>query len=494
MIPYRLTPTSINVLLKGKTYTITEDSHQKYGEIREALKVGDFDLVEELINISRSIVTFSQGLIRVEDGVVYYDDFAVHNTLTQRILEMQAEGFDIKPMVAFLDNLMLNPSKRAVDELYGFLEACDLPITDDGHFVAYKKVNADYTDIYTGKISNAIGQVVTMRRNLVDEEKSRTCSAGLHFCSMSYLPYYGSSDPEHVRVVLVKINPADVVAIPIDYNNAKGRTCKYEVIGEVPVDDLDLGKNRVVYNTQDPDDPEFDEDFDDSETYKVEDDEFKVCFRTEPDGAYQLEYDYLDKDSALDMAEDLLEDDDVFSVCVINSETGATVYEAESLTWEESRPTVVDAQYTLEQRTAADAEYEYAGMDYDFDDLKNEIKAGVPSHIYSSRIVRCSDGQIMSESRNPAYRAPTAPHIPAANPADSTWPFPTGAAAKATKPVVKEAIQDTTLPSEVLLSKSQMASLIGGNSANFAAVDAAIRAGKVKSVMRDGFTWYTLIK
>ena len=33
--------------------------------------------------------------------------------------------------------------------------------------------------------------------------------------------------------MIVKISPADVVSIPSDYNNAKGRACKYEVIGEI---------------------------------------------------------------------------------------------------------------------------------------------------------------------------------------------------------------------------------------------------------------------
>jgi hypothetical protein len=32
--------------------------------------------------------------------------------------------------------------------------------------------------------------------------------------------------------MVVKINPADVVAIPADYNNAKARACKYEVVAE----------------------------------------------------------------------------------------------------------------------------------------------------------------------------------------------------------------------------------------------------------------------
>lgn len=35
---------------------------------------------------------------------------------------------------------------------------------------------------------------------------------------------------------MVKINPRDVVAIPSDYNNAKGRTCKYHVVKELPTD------------------------------------------------------------------------------------------------------------------------------------------------------------------------------------------------------------------------------------------------------------------
>jgi hypothetical protein len=35
--------------------------------------------------------------------------------------------------------------------------------------------------------------------------------------------------------MILKISPADVVSIPTDYNNSKGRTCKYEVIGELGV-------------------------------------------------------------------------------------------------------------------------------------------------------------------------------------------------------------------------------------------------------------------
>jgi hypothetical protein len=48
----------------------------------------------------------------------------------------------------------------------------------------------------------------------------------------SFGSYGGGSD----RIVIVKINPMDVVSIPKDYNNAKGRCCRYIVVNEVPND------------------------------------------------------------------------------------------------------------------------------------------------------------------------------------------------------------------------------------------------------------------
>jgi hypothetical protein len=127
---------------------------------------------------------------------------------------------------------MKNPSKRSVDELYGFLEKNSLPITPDGHFLAYKKVRRDFKDIHSGTMDNSPGTIVEMERNQVDDNKDQTCSTGLHFCGLSYLEFFGDRNS---RVVIVKIDPADVVSIPSDYNGAKGRACRYEVIGEMGV-------------------------------------------------------------------------------------------------------------------------------------------------------------------------------------------------------------------------------------------------------------------
>jgi len=163
-----------------------------------------------------------------------------HNALSTRMIGMLQEGLPVEPLVLFMENLMSNPSKRSVTELYGFLEKNNLPITSDGHFLAYKKVRKDFKDCNTGTMDNSVGQVVSMERNEVDDDQNRTCSTGLHFCSQNYLNHFGGE-----RTVIVKINPRDVVSIPTDYDNSKGRASRYEVIGELGVHPDDAFKEPV---------------------------------------------------------------------------------------------------------------------------------------------------------------------------------------------------------------------------------------------------------
>ena len=240
--------TFVTLMVNGNTETITND-HTNYGAIRDAIRLKNYDLAESLINVKIAVENFSTGAIRVENDSVFYGDFKLENSVVVRILAMIREGFDAAPMIKFLENLMSNPSKRAVDELYGFLESSELPITEDGYFLAYKKVNDQYKDFYTGKMDNSIGSKPSMPRNMVDEEKNNTCSHGLHFCSFNYLSqYYGGCG----RVVILKINPKDVVSIPSDYNNAKGRACEYEIIGEHEAKETTTAFTSPVYNNATP--------------------------------------------------------------------------------------------------------------------------------------------------------------------------------------------------------------------------------------------------
>lgn len=232
-VPYLLQGKNIILVVDGKSHTISKDTHMNYGKIVDALKAKDWDELRELVEPAKAIVNFGKGYVKIENGVVYWKDAPFNNALSVRMIEMYQDGFPIEPMVLFMENLMANPSKRSVDQVYGFLERNSLPITEDGHFLAFKKVRKDYKDIHSGTFDNSIGQVIEMDRNLVDDNPDSHCSTGLHFCSESYLNSFGSvSDP----VMILKINPADVVSIPTDYNGAKGRCMKYEVVAEVAGD------------------------------------------------------------------------------------------------------------------------------------------------------------------------------------------------------------------------------------------------------------------
>lgn len=228
--PIIITENTITIMLEGTTHSIHKDNCS-FSDVKRAIREQDWKALPEILDPVIKVKNFVKGKIAFKGGKFFYGEHEVHNVLTGKMMEMMKQGFPVDPMIRFMENLLDNPSKRSVDELFGFLQNNNLPITEDGHFIAYKKVREDYLDVHSGTLDNSVGEVVEMPRNLVDDDKNRTCSAGLHFCSVGYLKSFGGD-----RLVVLKINPRDVVSIPIDYNNAKGRACRYEVIGEQNID------------------------------------------------------------------------------------------------------------------------------------------------------------------------------------------------------------------------------------------------------------------
>jgi hypothetical protein len=238
-----------------------DSTHPNYNAILEAVRTNDWSVIPELVDVAKSVTRFCGGEISVDAdaGTVSFGGEELDGSITERILRMMNEGFSVEPLVGFLKNLMQNSSKRAIDELYGFLEYGKMPITEDGHFLAYKRVNDDYTSVHDSKTDNSIGKIPEMPRNKVDDDKDRTCSQGLHFCSHGYLSNFSGS-----KVVVLKVNPADVVSIPSDYNNTKGRACRYEVVGELTPAEVEKAMHSGVWgSTVIGDYDDADRDFDD---------------------------------------------------------------------------------------------------------------------------------------------------------------------------------------------------------------------------------------
>lgn len=228
-LPYIVQGDNIVVVINNQPHTISR-THITYNKVLDAIKAGDWETVKDVIEPKKVVINYGAGNVEVQGDELFWKGRPMHNALTTRMIAMLQDGFPVEPLVLFMENLMTNPSHRAVNELYGFLENNNLPITPDGHFLAYKKVREDFTDVHSGTFNNSVGMICEMERNQVDDDKDHTCSTGLHFCSQEYLNHFGG---EHTMIL--KINPRDVVSIPSDYHNSKGRCARYEVIGELGV-------------------------------------------------------------------------------------------------------------------------------------------------------------------------------------------------------------------------------------------------------------------
>jgi len=200
----------------------------------KALKEGRNDDIPALVEAAKRVETFSQGNFTIQDGEVLIKGVPAPRVLGEKIVKFSKEGLPYQPLVRFAEKLQQNPSFRAVNELYGFLSKNDHALTDDGNFIAYKRVRKDFKDIHSGTFDNTPGLSPEMPRNQVNEDPNQTCSEGLHVANWDYAhTQFASSDPATDIMLEVEVNPADVVSIPVDYNNSKMRVCKYKVLSVV---------------------------------------------------------------------------------------------------------------------------------------------------------------------------------------------------------------------------------------------------------------------
>lgn len=226
-------------MFNNRSYTVQND-HPRYEDLLQAVKDGDDVAFLKAFTADRAVKeAFKTTGVEVKDGAVYFNGEAVHSALSRRIVEFAEKELPVAHMMTFLKNLMDNPSRRAVQELYTFLEHRNLPITEDGCFLAYKSVRENYLDKYSGTFDNSVGQTMEMPRNAVDDQADRTCSHGFHVGSLEYAGPGGFFNGHNDKVVIVKVNPKDAVSVPADHNAMKLRVCKYEVVGEYehPLDD-----------------------------------------------------------------------------------------------------------------------------------------------------------------------------------------------------------------------------------------------------------------
>jgi hypothetical protein len=252
----------ITIFVEGKQHTI-HATDSNFASAVTAFEASDWDGLYNILNPAQVFQNLyaKYEQIEVKHGNVYVNDEPISSLIAGRILDFLAKGVDCLPVFKFITKLNLNPSARAVNELYTFLEHKFLPLTDNGNFLAYKALRSDYTDVHTGKFNNSVDNVLEMPRNKVDDNKEVGCSYGFHAGTLEYARGFR---PCNGKLVVVEINPADVVSIPTDCECQKLRTCKYKVHSEyeVPLEDLAYESRYSTDNDEDVD-REWDDDSDD---------------------------------------------------------------------------------------------------------------------------------------------------------------------------------------------------------------------------------------
>lgn len=184
----------------------------------------------------------------------------------------------------FVENLYTNQSKYVRDQLFGWLSyennfSNGFTLTSDGCFIGYKgcagtvdaptSINSGTAFVnnvkHVGRIPNPIGAIVEMPRSEVQDDPSIGCSAGLHVGTYDF-----ANNHFNQGVLLsVKVNPRDVVSVPVECDAQKIRVCRYEILESVEVAYTEL----TYFNEEETDSEDYCNDCD----YGVEDCECCDC-------------------------------------------------------------------------------------------------------------------------------------------------------------------------------------------------------------------------
>lgn len=269
MLAYNFTETkengmSVNILFEYRNYPYTEESHTSFYELVEALRAysqayvdGENlepykDKVASFLRpeYTRQVITTNEKLTE-QNGQIFYGDTLISGEIVDRILEFKRKGIPFLPMWNFLEKLMLNPDARSREQLYTFIASNPFPpLSLDGDILAYKKVRSDWTSVNKGygivngviyqndHLNNSVGNVVSMPRDKVNANPDEGCSYGLHVGSLKYVESFTGD-----IVLIVKVDPKDVVSVPKDCSYQKIRVCKYEVVAEFDGNEI---KEEVV--------------------------------------------------------------------------------------------------------------------------------------------------------------------------------------------------------------------------------------------------------
>lgn len=224
----------IQIITREDTYTIKSDDNEAlYKEVFARVGANDFNGAIQLIKDAEKESSEGYEVLDEENHLVMFDGelfyYGVHltSTIAKRIEKDAAEGTLDDRYIKFLVRLLRNPSAKSVEMLYDFMQANDIDILPDGRIKCFRGVtqlpDGSCVDYHSGKVPQYEGCFISMPRNFVEDNPEVACSHGLHCASAEYAKGYGV-------LTEVAVDPADVVSVPYDYDFAKCRCCRFEIL------------------------------------------------------------------------------------------------------------------------------------------------------------------------------------------------------------------------------------------------------------------------
>jgi len=259
-VNYHLLGDSVVINHNART-TVIRRGDARFEQVVQAIKENRLDEIPDMVDTE---AVFASKGITLQDGNVLLEGDLLPESLGKRLLQLMEDEMPVDILVKFWRNLKDNPSFNSRKMLYAFLEHNGHPLTEDGCFIAYRGVTEDFKDVHTRTFNNTVGSVCEISRDQVDDNPNNTCSHGLHVACYDYAKGFGP------KLIEVKVNPRDVVAVPTDYNGTKMRVSRFEVMAE-----CENMRNESVYNMHETED-EFYEQENEMDNYSNDDSLFDV--------------------------------------------------------------------------------------------------------------------------------------------------------------------------------------------------------------------------
>lgn len=237
------------VIFSDQTIQQISQDHDNYGRVVQILTSTPVDAIDEValqellipaLGVGKSLNRLSER-VSFDGSNVLFDGDVVSDAIAEHILRIVKEGGNpdsYKALVAFMEKLYTNPSEASRNSLYDFIVRHNITIDPDGDFYAYKGVKANGGSIMegfgivdgvsmNGSLPNKPGSILEIPRSKVDADNRVGCSTGLHAGTYDYASGWAQG-----LLLLVKINPRDVVSVPSCSSYQKLRTCRYKVISQ----------------------------------------------------------------------------------------------------------------------------------------------------------------------------------------------------------------------------------------------------------------------